>query len=59
MKRFVIAVFSHETNTFSSIPTPLKSFGLFTGGNGPVLGDEALKAYQGTNTPVAAFIDFR
>jgi microcystin degradation protein MlrC len=58
MKRFVIAVFSHETNTFSSIPTPLKSFGLFTGGNGPVLGDEALKAYQGTNTPVAAFIDF-
>ena len=34
MRRFVTAVFSHETNTFSSIPTPLNAFGLFTGGNG-------------------------
>ena len=32
MKRFVTAVFSHETNTFSSIQTPLKSFGRFSGG---------------------------
>ena len=57
MMRFVTAVFSHETNTFSSIPTPLDSFGLFTGGNGPVSGDTAISAYKGTNTPVAAFID--
>ncbi len=57
MKRFITAVFSHETNTFSSIPTPLNAFGLFTGGNGPVSGGAALKAYRGTNTPVAAFVD--
>ena len=57
MKRFVTAVFSHETNTFSSIPTPLKSFGRYSGGDGPVSGEAALSAYRGTNTPVAAYID--
>ena len=57
MKRFVTAVFSHETNTFSSIQTPLKSFGRFSGGNGPVSGDAAISAYRGTNMPVAAYID--
>ena len=57
MKRLVTAVFSHETNTFSPISTPLKSFGVYTGGNGPVSGDPAINAYQGTNPPVAAFID--
>ena len=57
MKRFVTAVFSHETNTFSSIPTPLESFGRYSGGNGPVSGDAAIVAYRGTNTPVAAYID--
>jgi microcystin degradation protein MlrC len=57
MKRFVTAVFSHETNTFSSIPTPLESFGRYSGGNGPVSGDAAIVAYRGTNTPAAAYID--
>lgn len=57
MQRFVTAVFSHETNTFSSIQTPLEAFGRFSGGNGPVSGDAALAAYRGTNTSVAAFID--
>jgi len=57
MKRFVTAVFSHETNTFSSIPTPLEAFGRFSGGKGPVSGDAALAAYRGTNSPVAAYID--
>ena len=57
MKRFVTAVFSHETNTFSSIPTPMEAFGRYTGGTGPVSGDEALAAYRGTNSPVAAYID--
>ena len=38
MQRFVTAVFSHETNTFSSIPTPLEAFGRFSGGKGPVQG---------------------
>ena len=57
MQRFVTAVFSHETNTFSSIPTPLEAFGRFSGGKGPVSGDAALAAYRGTNSPVAAYID--
>lgn len=57
MQRFVTAVFSHETNTFSPIPTPLEAFGRFSGGAGPVMGDAALAAYRGTNSPVAAYID--
>ena len=56
-KKFVTAVLSHETNTFSPISTPLSSFGQFSGGDGPVTGDLAFKTYKGTNTPVAAFID--
>ena len=28
MKRFVTAVFKHETNTFSPIPTPLEACGV-------------------------------
>jgi len=57
MQRFVTAVFSHETNTFSSLPTPLSDFGRFSGRNGAVTGEAALAIYQGTNTPVAAYID--
>jgi microcystin degradation protein MlrC len=57
MKRFVTAVFKHETNTFSPVPTPIGAFGRYAGESGPVYGEEALAAYRGTNTPVAAFID--
>lgn len=57
MQRFVIAVFSHETNTFSPIPTPLSAFGRYTGRQGPVSGDAALAAYRGRNLPAAAYID--
>ena len=44
MQRFVTAVFSHETNTFTSIQTPIEDFGRFTGGHGPVAGEAALAA---------------
>jgi microcystin degradation protein MlrC len=57
MQRFVTAVFSQETNTFSSVPTPLEAFGRFSGRNGPVSGEAALSVYRGTNNSVAAFID--
>ncbi len=57
MKRFVPAVFKHETNTFSPVPTPLEAFGRYASERGPIYGDDALKAYHGTNTPVGAFID--
>ena len=48
--KFVAAMVMHETNTFSSIPTPLSAFG-------PVSGETAMRKYEGTNTPIAAFID--
>ena len=57
MKRFVTAVFKHETNTFSPVPTPIAAFGRYAGESGPVYGEETLASCRGANTPVAAFID--
>ena len=57
MKRFVTAVVHHETNTFSPLPTPLSAFGRYSPQAGPTAGETALRAYRGTRTPVAAFID--
>jgi microcystin degradation protein MlrC len=51
--RVVAAMFKHETNTFSPVPTPLARFG----DGGPYWGDAALAQYRGTNTPLGAFID--
>ncbi len=51
--RVVIAMMKHETNTFSPVPTPLSRFGK----DGPFRDTEALHAYQGTATPMGAFID--
>ncbi len=53
-RRYVIALIKHETNTFSPIATPLTSFGH---GEGPAFGDEARARFEGTNTPMAAFLD--
>ena len=52
--RFVIALIKHETNTFSPIETPLARFGH---GHGPAFGREARLAFEGSATPMAAFID--
>ena len=58
MQRFVTAVMSHETNTFSPVPTPLEAFsGRGADGDGPLAGAIAIAGYRGTNTPVAAYID--
>jgi microcystin degradation protein MlrC len=57
MKRFVTAVVKHETNTFSPVPTPRSAFGRAGGCTGPVYDEAAFRAYRGTGTPVAAFID--
>ena len=51
--RVVVAMMSHETNTFSPVPTPLSSFGR----HGPERGQAAADAYRGTNTCMAAFLD--
>ena len=52
--RVVIAAMSHETNTFSPVPTPLARFG---GGRGPARGPAVVEQYGGTNTCTAAFLD--
>lgn len=54
MKKFVIAMLKHETNTFSPIPTYLNCFGK---GEEPAYGQEALQRFAGTRTPIGAFID--
>lgn len=50
--RVVVAMLKHETNTFSPVPTPLSRFG----NGGPAWGAEARRAYEGTATPMGAFI---
>ncbi|CAJ96629.1 DUF1485 domain-containing protein [Cupriavidus necator] len=54
--RFVIALMRHETNTFSPIATPLSAFNRGSTA-GPLYGDDAVRACQGTNSAAAAFID--
>ncbi len=51
--KFVIARMSHETNTFSPVPTSWERFADGAGNSGAA----AIEAYQGTNTPIAAYID--
>lgn len=48
--KILIARFSHETNTFSPVPTPLEAFD-------PRYGEEALNGFRGTRTGMGAFID--
>ena len=55
---FVLAQMSHETNTFSPLPTPLNAFSPGMGGTEPALNTaDAIAALAGTNTPLAAFYD--
>ena len=51
--KFMVAMMKHETNTFSPVPTPFESFANQTA----YYGVDAYKAFKGTNTPMAAFID--
>jgi microcystin degradation protein MlrC len=53
-RRYVIGLIKHETNTFSPLPTPLSSFGH---GEGPAFGADARARFEGTNTPMAAYLD--
>lgn len=55
--RIVTAVMRHETNTFSPLATPLTSFGRGGNSNTPPSGEEAIRAYRGTNNPIAAYLD--
>ncbi|MBL8330779.1 MAG: M81 family metallopeptidase [Rubrivivax sp.] len=53
--KLVIAQMKHETNTFSPVPTPLARFAVE--GDRPPEGEEALAAYRGTGSAIAAFIE--
>lgn len=50
MKRFVIARFPHETNTFAATPTPPEAFTVLWGA-------DARAALRGTDWPMAPFIE--
>ncbi|MBM86230.1 MAG: microcystin degradation protein MlrC [Rhodospirillaceae bacterium] len=54
--RLVIAMMSHETNTFSTVPTPLSRFSRGNTFPIPLEGEEVAVAYRDTGTAVGAFI---
>ena len=52
-KKFVVAMMMHETNTFSPLPTTIDSFAR----HGALIGPEAIKDSEGTNTSLGGFIE--
>ncbi len=55
--KYVVALFQHETNTFSSLKTPLQAFANPAGFNDPPSGEEAITAYGQADFAFAAMID--
>ncbi|MEM7294013.1 MAG: M81 family metallopeptidase [Pseudomonadota bacterium] len=55
--RFVVALFQHETNTFSPIETPYSAFVGTTGLAEPPAGEAAIDIYGGADFGFKAFID--
>ncbi len=53
--RMVTGTFSHETNTFSNIPTTLEEFAK----QGITHGEDIPRRFRGTNTIEAACLDYR
>jgi microcystin degradation protein MlrC len=53
--RLLLAMFKHETNTFSPVPTPFERF--FKGRSEALSGDDALVAYRGTGSGLGGFIE--
>jgi microcystin degradation protein MlrC len=52
--KVLLAMMSHETNTFSPVPTDITRFG---GGSQPLQGDAALNMIRGTGTTMAGLLD--
>lgn len=52
--RLLAAMFKHETNTFSPVPTPVERF--FGYGPQMLAGDAAIAAHRGTGSALAAYI---
>jgi microcystin degradation protein MlrC len=55
--RLVIAMMSHETNTFSTVPTPLSRFSRGNTKPVPLEGEEIIGAYRNTGSAIGAFIE--
>ncbi len=55
--KILTALLQHETNTFSSLPTPYEAFAGMTGLSSPPVGDEAVSVYGRTDTAFAAFLE--
>src|SRR5690606_6122332 len=55
--KFVIALIRHETNTFSPIGTELSDFRRGSTTDGPIYGEAARVACEGTNNAAAAYLD--
>ena len=53
--RLLLAMFKHETNTFSPVPTRLERF--FKGAPQPVGGADAVRAYRGTGSGLGGLIE--
>ena len=53
--RLLLAMFKHETNTFSPVPTPLQRF--FRGKSEVLGGEEAIRAYRGTGSGLSGYIE--
>lgn len=52
--KFVIAMLKHETNSFSPVATPWERFG----GGSPFMGEDVVKEFLGSRTPIGAYLDF-
>ena len=55
--KFVVAMFQHETNTFSSLKTPLEAFAKPAGFTDPPSGEQAIEAYGKADFAFAAMLD--
>lgn len=55
--RCVIALMQHETNTFSTLPTPLSAFASGVGLRIPPKGQQALDLYGSADFAFAALVD--
>jgi microcystin degradation protein MlrC len=53
--RLLLAMFKHETNTFSPVATPFERF--FKGRSQALAGEDAVAAYRGTGSGLGGFID--
>lgn len=55
--KIIVAIMQHETNTFSSIETPLESFAQHLGLKNPPADNEAIEFFKGTHTAIGAYLD--